>query len=260
MKKLFLILSFIVFTTTYSYCDIDFRNNSESTIKYQSYGEDSNNSETIIKLSVGIYNDIDSKLKNIRWENNKNYYEYMSGYWRYVNSDFSSGKKTISINKSDIIYDLTCEYRYYFYDFFAFGGGIDIPLKKFETIGADVYMVNPYLSFKLKNFLKNFETLDDFYILLNLGTFVPLGHFKNLDCLHIGFDIGIGYEYKNFIFELSYNKHSVDLSDIRYYKDQYSKSYTDSNHYYEYYYYEDFVGNKSNIDITRLKLTVGYKF
>ncbi len=259
MRFFFLIISLIIFLTTYSYCDIDFRNNGNNTIIYQSYEEDSSKSETIVKLSIGLYNDIQSKI-NCEWFEGIWYYEYDGSDWQDIEHEYDSGFKNISSIGNNITYDLSCEYRYYFYDFFAFGGGVDIPLQQFETLGSEVYVINPYLSFKLKNFLRDFDKLNNFYVLLNLGTLVPFGHFKGLDSLELGFDIGIGYEYKNFIFELSYNKYSVALSDFWYYKYEGYTRYTDANHYYDYNSYEYGLGENRNLDISRFRISVGYKF
>lgn len=242
MKKLSITLAILFFVITSIYAgNIDFRNVSginssniysqKNTYKKYSFNAKSpklkysgidSKTEAVLKISAGLLSNIESNEKGT-----------------YI-STFSSGKISKSCNNVSTIFDLAFEMHYFMYEKFGIGGGLSVPLNvDIPSISASC--VNPYISFKIKPFT-NKEEVDNFYLLLNLGTFIPL--YSDFT-ISLGYDIGAGYEYNSFIFELLYSYYKFDL-----FLNQYN---------YTGYYYSEHI-SEEDIDISRLKFVVGYKF
>lgn len=267
MKKLSIPLLITFFAATISYAgNIDFRNisNVNSSKQYSQtktykkssfnakssqfkyYTEDSK-TEAVVKISAGLLNSIKSNEKGT----------YSSSSVLTVSpytSTFDYGLVSKSHDNINTIFDLAFEMHYFMYEKFGIGGGLSIPLN-IDIPHISASLINPYISFKIKNFT-NKEELDNFYLLLNIGTLIPIYAEFSTSSLSLGYDIGLGYEYNSFIFELLYSYYSMNFDSLLasgiYY------SYYNPDNYTRYSYSEHI--SEENIDISRLKFVVGYKF
>ena len=248
MKNIFLIFCFLFFVITLSYADIDFRS---SKIKQKRYVH--GDFETKIKLSVGIFSELASKAEGY-YHFRQEKYEKIYG-WQHIGTEEFYGKMNFDSKENNWIYDLSFETHYFIYKFIGLGAGFSVPFKQIYSN----YIVNPYLSFKIKNFLDDIKEMDDFYFLLNFGTILRVGQNNNIfSGMKLGFDIGFGYEYKNFVFEVLYSAYSLKNVNYGYYKYNSYYLYTTENHY-SYNVYEAYA-DSFDVDLTRIKLIVGYKF
>lgn len=267
MKKLSIPLLIMFFAATIIYAgNIDFRNisNVNSSKQYSQtktykkssfntrasqfkyYTEDSK-TEAVVKISAGLLSDIKSNEKGT----------YSSSSVLTVSpytSTFDYGLVSKSHDNRNTIFDLAFEIHYFMYEKFGIGGGLSIPLN-IDIPHISASLINPYISFKIKNFT-NKEELDNFYLLFNLGTLISIYSDFSTSNLSLGYDIGIGYEYNSFIFELLYSYYSMNFDSLLasgiYY------SYYNPDNYTRYSYSEHI--SEENIDISRLKFVVGYKF
>ncbi|MFA6614340.1 MAG: hypothetical protein WCS83_06125 [Endomicrobiia bacterium] len=268
MKNLNIILLIMFFVMPSIYADnIDFRNissiNSSKTYsqtkayskssfnakssQFKYYQSDSK-TEAVVKLSVGLLSDISANAKG-------SYSSYSRLNIAPYTSTSDSGNISKNTNNNNTIFDLGFEMHYFMYEYIGVGGGLSMPLNADITY-IDAYLVNPYVSFKIKNFLTNTKQLDNFYLLLNLGTIIPIYTGFSTTNLNLGYDIGVGYEYNNFIFELLYSHYSIKIdSGLNY---NYFYYYYNPDNHTTYSYSE--ILSKADIDISRLKLVVGYKF
>ncbi|MGE4385267.1 MAG: hypothetical protein AB7E39_05335 [Endomicrobiaceae bacterium] len=267
MKKLSITLLITLFAATIIYAgNIDFRNisgvnsskqrsqtktykkssfNAKSS-QFKYYTEDSK-TEAVVKISAGL-------LSNIK-SNEKGTYSASSVLTvSPYTSTFDYGLVSKSRDNRNTIFDLAFEIHYFMYEKFGVGGGLSIPLN-IDIPHISASLVNPYISFKIKNFT-NEEELDNFYLLLNIGTLIPIYAEFSTSSLNLGYDIGVGYEYNSFIFELLYSYYSMDFDSLLAFGTCY-RSYNPDN--YTRYSYSEYI-SEEKIDISRLKFVVGYKF